>query len=204
GAGVESALTELRFPMIVKHPNSYSSIGLTPDSRVTDPIGLRREAARMIEDYGSALIEEFIEGREFSVLVAEPRDESEEAWALAPIEFQFPEGESFKHFDLKWKDFNRVQERLVDDPVLAEQLREKSALTFAALRWTGYGRCELRMNAAGDIYLLEINPNCGIFYPEGAFGSADFILSHDPGGHRGFLDHLLRCALNRRARAVTP
>ncbi len=32
----------------------------------------------------------------------------------------------------------------------------------------------------GRIFFLEINPNCGIFYPEGAYGSADVILSLDP------------------------
>lgn len=33
---------------------------------------------------------------------------------------------------------------------------------------------------AGKVYFLEINPNCGIFYPKDAMGSADYILSHDP------------------------
>jgi hypothetical protein len=32
----------------------------------------------------------------------------------------------------------------------------------------------------GNIYFLEINPNCGIFYPMNAYGSADVILSLDP------------------------
>ncbi len=200
----ERALAELRFPMIVKHPNSYSSIGLTRDSRVTEADGLRREVARMIESYGAALIEEFIEGREFTVLVTEPRDESEDAWALQPVEFCFPAGESFKHFDLKWKEFDSMETRLVDDKELASRLRETAALTFAALSGTGYGRCDLRVDAAGDIYLLEINPNCGIFYPKGQFGSADFILANDPAGHRGFLKHLLQCAKQRQERAIKP
>jgi hypothetical protein len=56
------------------------------------------------------------------------------------------------------------------------------------------------MDAAGDIYLLEINPNCAVFYPEGQHGSADLILANDPTGHRDFLDHLLRCAIRRRER----
>src|SRR6185295_11708362 len=165
----ERVLAELRFPMIVKHPNSYSSIGLTRDSRVTEAEALRREVARMIESYGAALIEEFIEGREFTVLVSEPREETEDAWALQPVEFCFPAGESFKHFDLKWKEFESMETRFVGDEGLAPRLRETAALTFAALSGTGYGRCDLRVDAAGDIYLLEINPNCGVFYPEGQF-----------------------------------
>jgi D-alanine-D-alanine ligase len=33
---------------------------------------------------------------------------------------------------------------------------------------------------AGKVYFLEHNPNCGIFYPPDAMGSADYILSLDP------------------------
>ncbi|MDX2242158.1 MAG: hypothetical protein NW224_15850, partial [Leptolyngbyaceae cyanobacterium bins.302] len=99
----ERAIAELCFPLIVKHPQSYGSIGLTRDCRVSEPKALRREVKRMIEEYNGALIEEFIEGREFTVLVTEPRDETEIAWALDPIEFCFPLGESFKHFDIKYK-----------------------------------------------------------------------------------------------------
>jgi D-alanine-D-alanine ligase len=195
------AVRELRFPMLVKHPWGYSSTGIFRSSRVTDAEALRREVERTIAEYGGALIEEFIEGREFTVLVAEPRHEDEEAWALEPVEFLFPPGESFKHFDLKWKDFGLMEARRVSDPALAARLRESATLTFAALDGSGYARCDIRMDQAGTIYLLEINPNCGVFYPQGQFGSADFILANDPAGHRGFLKHLLACALRRRDRA---
>jgi hypothetical protein len=47
----------------------------------------------------------------------------------------------------------------------------------------------------------KINPNCGVFYPEGSFGSADFALASDAAGHRGFLLHLLDCAIRRRQRS---
>ena len=199
--GTASALAALAFPMIVKHPHGYSSVGLTRESVVRDAEALARQAARTIEAYGAALIEEFVEGREFTVLVAEPRGEDELAWALAPIEFRFPPDESFKHFELKWKEFRRMEARPVADAALAARLREAAALVFAALGGSGYGRCDLRVDAAGDIHLLEINPNCAVFYPEGEFGSADIILAHDPAGHRGFIDHLLACALRRRDRA---
>jgi D-alanine-D-alanine ligase len=199
-ADVDWAARELRFPLIVKPPRGYSSVGLTRESRVTSVAALRREAARMREAYGSALVEEFIEGREFTVLVAESRVDDDEAWALQPVEFLFPEGESFKHFDLKWKDYEKLGTRAVEEP-LAARLREASALTFAALGGTGYARCDLRMDASGRLYMLEINPYCGVFYPEGQFGSADFILASDPAGHRGFLEHLIHRAFRRRDRA---
>lgn len=199
---VDRALARLRFPMIVKHPQGYSSIAMTKNSRVTEPEGLRSEVARIIELFGGALIEEFIEGREFTVLVTEPREGEDVPWALQPVEFLFPEGEQFKHFDLKWVDYDSMQTRRVEDEDLASRLRQASSLTFEAIGGTGYGRCDLRMDANGEIYLIEINPNCGIFYPEGAYGSADVILANDPAGHRGFLEHMLFCARRRQERAV--
>jgi D-alanine-D-alanine ligase len=197
---VERAVSKLRFPMIVKHPQGYASVGLTRDSVVNGPETLRIQAARMIAEFGAALIEEFIEGREFTVLVTEARDESEPAWALEPVEFRFPQGESFKHFDLKWQEFESMQATPVPDAKLARRLKESSALTFAALGGSGYGRCDIRVDAGGRIFVLEINPNCGVFYPEDSYGSADFILAADPAGHRGFLNHLIACALRRRDR----
>ena len=199
---VDRALSRLRFPMIVKHPQGYSSIAMTKNSRVTDAEGLRREAARIIDLFGGALIEEFIEGREFTVLVTEPRAGEDLPWALQPVEFLFPAGEQFKHFDLKWVDYESMQTRVVEDEELASRLRVASSLTFEAISANGYGRCDFRMDATGEIFLLEINPNCGVFYPEGSFGSADVILANDPAGHRGFLEHILFCAKRRQERAV--
>jgi len=118
------------------------------------------------------------------------------------VEFLFPDGELFKHFDLKWVDYESMQTRPVEDEGLALRLREASLLTFEVLSGTGYGRCDLRMDSTGEIFLLEINPNCGIFYPPDAFGSADIILSSEPGGHRGFLEHLLFCARRRQQRGL--
>ena len=131
------ALDELRFPMIVKHPHGYSSVGISRESRVTNAAALRRECARAIEAFGGALIEEFIEGPEFTVLVSEARGPEEPAWALTPVEFLFPQGESFKHFDLKWKEFRRMETAVVGDAALAARLCDVSARTFTALDGSG-------------------------------------------------------------------
>jgi D-alanine-D-alanine ligase-like ATP-grasp enzyme len=198
------AAATLRYPMIVKHPNSYASVGLTRESRVTGEAALRREIARMTAAYGGALVEEFIEGREFTVLAAEPREGERDPWVFTPVEFSFPDGETFKHFDLKWIRFHEMHELLVNDEALSARLREVAALTFSALGGSGFGRCDIRMDEAGDLYMLEINPQCEIFCPEGGFGSADLVLANDPAGHSGFARHLLMCALRRQERAARP
>ena len=72
-----SIARRLRAPWIVKHPQGYGSLGLTAASRVDDLAGLGEQLARTITAHGSALVEEFIAGREFMVLVAEPADPGE-------------------------------------------------------------------------------------------------------------------------------
>ena len=202
--GIVRAACTLHYPLIVKHPNSYSSIGLTRASRVTNEAELRAQAATMIEAFGSALIEEFIDGREFTVLVAENPDAPQHPTAYTPVEYRFPEGETFKHFEMKWMDYQDMLPVPVTDAALDERLREIGRNLFVGLDGASYGRCDIRMDAAGELYLLEINPNCGIFYPPDAPGSADAILMNDPAGHVGFADQILRAALVRRARQHTP
>jgi D-alanine-D-alanine ligase-like ATP-grasp enzyme len=199
-AGIEEAADSLRFPLIVKHPCGYASIGITQASRVETPEDLRVQAVKAIDEFGAALIEEFIEGREFTVLVAENPDDGGAPIVYQPVEFVFPAGESFKHFDLKWKDYKSMSCVACTDALLACRLKEISQKFFVGLAGTGYGRCDIRMNDAGELFMLEINPNCELFYPPGDEGSADFILLNDPAGHRGFVDTILRSALKRNAK----
>ena len=193
----ERAAEELRFPLIVKHPSSYSSIGLTRKSRVETAEALFLQGRRMIESYGGALIEEFIDGREFTVLVAENPDDARDPTTYTPIEFRFPAGESFKHFEMKWVDYGGMRAVPCTDPALEATLRQSSARLFLGLNGAGYGRCDFRVDADGRAYMLEINPNCGIFYPPTDPGSADLCLMHDPAGHEGFTRQIVRAALRR-------
>lgn len=199
--GIELAARTLQFPMITKHPNSYGSIGLTRDSRVESVAALKEQAQKMIAAFGATMIEEFIDGREFSVLVVENPDDSLTPHSYRPVEFCFPSGDSFKHFDMKWKDYEAMSCIQVADDDLAERLEDMSRKVFLGLNGSGYGRCDIRMNAAGELFLLEINPNCDVAYPlEEAAGSADLILMYEPWGHREFFDRLIRAALKRQKR----
>jgi len=120
------------------------------------------------------------------------------AWALRPVECDLGAPEHFKHFDLKWIDYEKIRWLGVADPSLEERLVTQTAAVFTALKGSGYARADFRMDRSGDLYFLEINPQCGIFYPEGSYGSADDILAGDPAGHAGFLAHLLECASRRQ------
>jgi D-alanine-D-alanine ligase len=192
---LKTKIKRMQFPMIVKHPNSYGSVGLIKESRVMCFTELEAQISRMLGLFGSALVEEFIEGREFSVLVSENPNDLENPITYVPVEVIFPPGESFKHTDMKWYRYEELICNPVTDPDLSGRLRDMSAKLFVGLRGTGYGRCDIRMDAQGELFMLEINPQGAIFYPPEAPGMADYILRFDPRGHAGFVDLLFRAAL---------
>jgi len=194
------AVTGLTFPMIVKPPHGYSSVGLTPASLVHTPEALAVQVSTVTRDYGGALVEEFIIGREFTVLTAFDPQYPEAPYTFQPVEFVFPPGESFKHYEMKWVRYGQVQAFPVKDTGLVSRLKEYTWRIFLALQGDGYARCDFRMDASGKIFFLEINPNCGVLYPPDDPGSADLCLRYDPMGQQGFLDLLIRQALHRRRR----
>jgi D-alanine-D-alanine ligase len=194
----QRAAASLRFPLFVKHPNSYGSIGLDPGSRVHTPEALFARVERMHEAFGGALVEEFVDGPEFTVLVAEPPSGGDAPIVYTPLQIRFPPGETFKHFDVKWVDWRDMEARPVADAALADRLRGVGEAFFRAFPGSGYARCDIRMDGEGRLFLLDVNPNCGVFYREGEYGMSDQCLAHSPGGRRGFLEHILDCALGRR------
>lgn len=197
---IDRVAASLPFPMIVKIPNSYGSEGIEPASRVETPTALYTQVRKVMAKYSNALVEQFIEGREFTVLVVENPDDQYSPKAYRPVEFIFPPGETFKHFNLKWYNWEKIQTKSCDDPFLSERLMEAGRKLFVGLNGVSFGRCDMRMDSSGDIYILEINPNCAILYTPPEQNSADFMLMNDPEGHHGFLERIFRAALARRDR----
>ncbi|MFN8522125.1 MAG: SET domain-containing protein-lysine N-methyltransferase [Chloroflexota bacterium] len=200
-AGIEEAVERIPFPCFVKPENGYSSIGLTERSRAHTPAELRAVAFEVIERFGGALIEEYIDGREFSVLVASDPTNPFEPRTYLPIEHQFEDGISFKTFDYKWKWPTPHIRLPVLDKDLASRLRAMSADVFQGLRGNGYARTDIRMDRDGRLYFLEINPNCGVFYSDDNGGTADDILRLDGVGKAGFLEQMIEFALARQKNA---
>ena len=194
---IARAAKTLKFPMFVKHPSSYASVGLTRASKVPTVAALGKQARKCIRKYGAALIEEYIDGVEYTVLVSENPDDPSNPKTYMPMQYRFPEGEEFKHSSLKWVDYDGMEVFPVDDPALDARLREIAARFFVAIGGVSFGRCDIRVDKAGTPYILEINPNCGVYYPPTDPGSADLCLLQDPEGHEGFTRRLVQAALSR-------
>ena len=197
---VERAAETLKFPLFVKHHSSYASVDLSRRSRVQSPEGLRIQAKKIMSRHGAALIEEYIDGIECTVLVAENPEDPNRPKTYTPAQYQFPKGESFKHSDLKWVDYEGLSSFPVQDQKLADRLRNECARFFVELGAASFGRCDIRVDRSGTPYMLEINPNCGVYYPPKDYGSADICLSLDPEGHEGFTRQLVAAAFGRHRR----
>ena len=196
--GLERLVSDLRYPLMVKHPHSYSSIGMTKDSRVEDMAQLRQQVERMCSEFGSARVEEFIVGREFNVFVVDNPDDLSQPFVYPPTELIFPPNEEFWHTDVKWDYSLPFEFREVNDQALGARLQDAGRRMYLAIGGAGYGRCDIRMNADGELYILEINPNSGILYLPEEYGPADYMILYDKDGYYGFFDRLFRSASVRQ------
>jgi D-alanine-D-alanine ligase-like ATP-grasp enzyme len=199
---IEEKIKGMSFPFIVKHQKSYNSVGMTKDSVVNDVNALKAQVNKMVDVFGGALIEEYIDGREFTALVVENANNIKNPFVFMPMEIVFPEGETFKHFDLKWKGHAAMKYVPCDDKKIASKISTASSSMFKAMNGTGYGRCDLRMNRSGELFMLEINPNCSIYFPKEDCSSADEILYYEKESHEKFTQMIIHSALNRKNRIL--
>lgn len=188
-------LQSLRYPLMVKHPNSFASTAMTRNSRVESPSKLREQVRRICNRFGSARVEEFIEGTEFTVLVADNPDDLDDPFVYPPAELILPAGEHFLHARVKWKEW--VYLKPVSDRTLSLKLMEMTRGMYIVMNGVGYARCDIRMGRDGQLYMIEINPNSGILFKPEDLGPADVMMEYDAKGHAGFLDRIFRAALVR-------
>ncbi|HQW65744.1 MAG TPA: SET domain-containing protein-lysine N-methyltransferase [Gemmatimonadales bacterium] len=199
-----NAAQALRYPLFVKPSHAGDSLGVDEASLVTDPAALRAKVAATIAEFGEALVEEYLDGREFTVLVLGAIECGQPAIALAPVEYRFPAGPRFKTYAHKTSDQHAEANRRVENENLATHLRNSAVWIFNAFGGVGYARLDFRMDATGQVHFLEINFTCSVFYTVGSEGSADHILALDGMGQAGFLRHIIAEGMARHRRATAP
>jgi D-alanine-D-alanine ligase len=155
----------LKYPMFVKPLRSDASIGIDAGSLVvTTPELLERVALIHRELGDAALAEEFVDGREFHVGVLG----NVRATAFPPVEIDFsgmPEGapkvlDSKAKWDTDSPEFKGSVAKIAElDDELRARLQETAVAACRAVRVRGYGRADLRLTAAGDLHVIEVNAN---------------------------------------------
>lgn len=162
---------DIAFPVIVKPPQEDASLGITTGSVVHNLKQLfGRIDALQAEFRQPVLVEQFIDGREFYVGVLG----NAHAEALPVIELDysaFPaDRPRIASWEAKWgADGNGSGAEFAGtrsvfpttlDAALEQRMREIAVDAFHALRLRDYARIDLRVTPAGEVYVIEVNPNC--------------------------------------------
>jgi len=188
---VPHAIRNLRYPLFVKPNGSGDSWGIDEASFCNDVEAVSTKTIELLQQHDSVLIEEFLSGREFSVLVAADAKNPKHPFVYPPVEFRFPEGETFKSYHLKNAVFLPEQNIRVTDLALELALMQAGRQFFLNFGGIGYCRMDFRIDADGVPNLLDANFTCSVFYPDKYLGTADYILKLDSDGASGFLRRIV-------------
>ncbi len=163
----DESLSGMRLPVIVKPSREDASLGITAASVVRTHTAARERARYVIDRYRQpALLEEFIDGREFNVSVI-GHGPTARVLSLAEIDFSglpahLPQ---IVTYDGKWLADSPEclgTEAIAGRATAPDLERAIVATALAAYRIVGlrdYGRIDLRVSAERGPFVIEVNPN---------------------------------------------
>jgi len=155
-----------RFPVIVKPVAEDASLGINSNSVCHDLAQLERQAAYIHEVYRQdALVDEYIDGREFNVGILGGKEP--QVLPISEIDFsRMPENEPrIVSYRAKWDEESVVCRATVpvcpaDLPArLENRIKDVALRSSQCMECRDYSRVDMRMDASGNVYVLEVNPN---------------------------------------------
>lgn len=154
----------LEFPLVVKPRMEAVSLGVT---LVENEEELKANVERLLEEFSQdVLIEEFIEGREFSVSLI-GNGEDLKAFPVSEIDLsELPHGIQ-THSDKMERPPRKICPAEIPEEV-ATKMVELSKKAFDLLCLRDYARFDIRMNGRGEIFFLEVNSMASL-NPSGSY-----------------------------------
>jgi D-alanine-D-alanine ligase len=146
----EEIAEKLRFPLFIKPANGGSSIGM---SKVPDVSGITPAFEKAFKEDDQVLVEEFIEGREFTVGVCR----IEGAISTLPITEVISENYFFD-FEAKYHGKSREITPAEIGEDVAEKIRETAKKIYKVFNCKGVIRIDFIYSEANNApFMLEIN-----------------------------------------------
>ena len=173
GEGIKKG--NVKFPVIIKLSDAYASFGTTRDAKCFNLDEVKSSVTKRFQMYNDhpLLIESFIEGPEFTVVIAGIHDK--ELHAYPPIQRVFdetiPEADRWLFYEFYWKSpTQKLFFKQVKDQKLAEELVVIAKKAYCSVRGNGYGRVDIRQDRrTGEIYVLEVNCMCAVGFESSSF-----------------------------------
>lgn len=197
---LEKLVAGLSYPLFVKPAKAGDSLGINNASKIYNVVDLKNQVEEVLNGFGEVLVEEYISGREFTVLVVADPSDANKVISFSPVEYIFPEGFDFKTYELKTSSLHPSSNIPVEDLALSQNIRTAAEKIFRGFNGSGYARMDFRMDEKGNLFFLEVNFTCSVFYEDEYEGSADHILKNDPVGKSGFLELIINEGLARYRR----
>lgn len=155
----------LKFPLLVKSISEEGSVGIARASIVNDDEKLAERVEFIHRQTKThAIAEQYIAGREIYVsVIGNQRLQTYTPWELV-IE-KLPEGApNIATSKLKWDPAYQEKVGVVTkaaelDKAMQDKLERLSKKIYRTLFLSGYARLDYRVTDAGQIFLLEANPN---------------------------------------------
>ena len=170
----------LAFPLIVKSLTQEASIGISQASVVESDEKLKERVAFIHESIGTAAIaEQYIEGRELYVgVIGNQALQALPVWELFFTNMP-ADARRIATDRVKWSV--KYQKKYGIDSGAAKEIAEADCdklqhtckRAFRALELSGYARIDLRLDQAGNAWVLEANPNPQIAKGEDFAASAE-------------------------------
>ncbi|HEX6915543.1 MAG TPA: hypothetical protein VF145_09900 [Chitinophagaceae bacterium] len=180
---LDGIFERLGSPLIIKPAISGGSMGVSIKNVVSNEVQLQARLAEIRSGYrgwdleaGGLFVERYIAGREFTTFLIGAAKRIRQCKVFEPIERVFhpslPATEKFLSFDRLWEIYedeapmpaneNFYEYRAVEDEALVQRLKQLSLDAFGSVKGTGYTRIDFRMDDEGNIFVLEVNAQCGL------------------------------------------
>jgi D-alanine-D-alanine ligase len=182
GRAVRALPARVRFPLFVKSKSEHASTGIAQASIVRDLDALRERVDFVHRNVGTgAIAEEYIEGRELTIGVIGNRRLT--AFPVWEMSFDaLPAGApNIATSRVKWDRAYQQKIGLRTGPArdlqegLAESIARRAKRIYRALDLTGYARIDMRLDADGEVWVLEANPNPDLCFGEDFAESAEAV-----------------------------
>ena len=173
---------KLSFPLFVKSVVEDASFGISQASIVTSDAALAERVKFVHEKTGSdAIAEQYIEGRELYVgVIGNTRLRTFPAWEML-FEKMPDDVAKIATSRVKWnrayQKKHGIDTKLAEgiDEAMQQKISKVCKRVYRALNMSGYGRMDLRMTDAGEIYVIEANANPNIEFGEDFAESAEQV-----------------------------